>query len=624
LSYYIKSKLIFLLIYGTKMILPTEFDPEYPRPQLTRPNWLSLNGWWDFVFDDNDEGLKNGWHINANMDKKILVPFPYQSEKSGINDKRIHEIVWYSRSFEVPVDWQFENLLLHFSAVDYKSTVWVNGNHVGDNKGGHVPFHFNIAPYLCEGKNRICVRVEDRQDLCQPRGKQSASGIPVRIYYYCTTGIWQTVWLEPVSALRIHSLNIATEPADGEVTIHTNLHAPFGNWTVKVELFESLELNDSFYQDQVNIATATAKIKLKITNPRLWSPEDPHLYRVRIQFFNDNQFLDSVESYFGIRSFESRRSKFYLNGNELFLLMILDQGYWPETLLATSSHDELENDIKWIKHLGFNAVRKHQKIEDERWLFYCDLYGLLVWEEMPNARAWSLDAEESLLAEWERAVIRDINHPCIVTWVPVVESLGFPDLRKPHSPQYAFLERIVMCTRALDPFRPVIDNDGWEHTGLTDICSIHDYSQPSQVLLARYEETQQTGQPPMKGWYKDKPLFLRGGGYGGQPIVLSEVGGFLTKQADDPTAKPDRLFAYYGNIKSPEELFLKYKDIMTAVASMTFLAGVCYTQLTDIEHEKNGLLTYDRKPKIPPQDIFSLHNRLFFHNKLSVFGITPT
>ena len=594
------------------MKLFAELHPDYPRPQFTRNDWLSLNGKWGFAFDDGDRGLADGWQDRTDLEQEILVPFPYQSEKSGINDKEIHEVVWYSRTFDVPADWTFESLLLHFCAVDYETTVWLNGHWVGNNRGGHVPFHFDIAPYLVDGTNHISLRVEDCQDPSQPRGKQSSSGKPVRIYYYCTTGIWQTVWLEPVSGVRIDNLRITSDADSGAVQIDAHLHAPFGNYSVELDVFAQLDADEPLTRVHMVTNTATASVKTNIANPRLWSTESPHLYKIQLRLFHGDKLVDSVESYFGIRSFELLNSRFLLNKQDTFLLMILDQGYWPDTLLASPSPQALHDDVKWVKRFGFNAVRKHQKIEDQRWLYYCDREGLLVWEEMPNARSWSLEAEERLLSEWERAISRDINHPCIVTWVAVVESLGFPGLHRPQSPQYAFLERIVMRTHELDPTRPVIDNDGWEHTDMTDICSIHDYSQPSEVLLARYAEAQRTGQPPMKGWYKDKPLFLRGGAYRGQPIVLSEVGGFLTTPpATGAEEKRDRLFDYYGTIDNADQFMAKYRDLMQAVSSLTVLAGACYTQLTDVEHETNGLLSYDRQPKVTPEQIAKLHAELF-------------
>jgi hypothetical protein len=256
-------------------------------------------------------------------------------------------------------------------------------------------------------------------------------------------------------------------------------------------------------------------------------------------------------------------------------------------------------------------VRKHQKIEDPRWLYWCDRLGLMVWEEMPNAREWSSQAEERLASEWRTAVQRDYNHPCIIAWVPLNESMGFPRLRQSHPGQYAYLERMVMLTRRLDPTRPVIDNDGWEHTDITDICAIHDYTPTAEGLRERYRETLQGGPLPTTVWIGNKPLFTRGSRYRGQPIVLSEVGGFLTIPPDIPEERRDLLYRFYGSINTPEELVARYRDLMEGIASLNFLAGFCYTQLTDIEQETNGLLTYDRQPKVAAEQIAEIHRELF-------------
>jgi beta-galactosidase/beta-glucuronidase len=241
----------------------------------------------------------------------------------------------------------------------------------------------------------------------------------------------------------------------------------------------------------------------------------------------------------------------------------------------------------------------------------CDRLGLLVWEEMPNAREWSPKAEELLSAEWQRAVSRDYNHPCIVAWVPVNESMGFPGLEREHAGQYAFIERMVSVTRRLDATRPVIDNDGWEHTDITDICAIHDYTPMASKLQERYQEMVERGELPVKVWIGEKPLFARGSKYRGQPIVLSEVGGFLTVPSDIPLEERDRLYQYYGSFETQEEFLEKYSDLIQGIAALKFLAGFCYTQLTDIEQEVNGLLTYNRQPKISPEVIAAIHGEGF-------------
>jgi beta-galactosidase/beta-glucuronidase len=582
--------------------------PEYPRPQFVRDRWMNLNGEWEFAFDDADEGLPNGWQSGVELGMRITVPFPYQSALSGINDKAIHEVVWYARYFTVPEAWAGQDVLIHFGAVDYHTTLWVNGQEVGHNRGGQVPFWFNIRPYLSQGSTRLILRVEDRQDPYQPRGKQSPTGLPHGIDYYCTTGIWQTVWLEPVPAIRISEFRVTPVAEEDSVDLMVYLHAPATGWKLEAEVYEGESI---IGREEGKATCAGTRFRLNLPNARLWSPDSPHLYGLRVRLYDGDQLLDEVESYVGMRSVKLNDGRFLLNGRETFLLMVLDQGYWPQSYLAAPSDEALRQDIEIAKQLGFNAVRKHQKVEDPRWLYWCDRLGLMVWGEAANARAWSSEAEECLLAEWERAVRRDLNHPCIVTWVPVNESMGFPGLEESHPGQYAFLERIVELTRRLDPTRPVIDNDGWEHTNVTDICAIHDYTPTASGLHERYRETLAGGRLPKGVWYKNKPLFVLGSRYRGQPIMLTEVGGFLSVPPGVPEEKRDRLYQFYDSIRSNEELLEKYQDLIEGLASLGFLAGFCYTQLTDIEQELNGLVSYDRKPKVPFAQIARIHRRYF-------------
>jgi beta-galactosidase/beta-glucuronidase len=572
-----------------------------------RPQWLNLNGEWEFAFDDANEGGVKGWALGLPLDKRIIVPFPYQSELSGINDKSIHEIIWYSRNFEVPHDWMAMNILLHFGAVDYESTIWINGREVGHNRGGHTPFQFNIAPYLNFGPNRLTVRVVDSQNAAQPRGKQSVSGLPHDIDYYCTSGIWQTVWIEPVPPIRIQEVKICSSAKQETVNLTVFLHAPSSAWQVEVEILDQGQI---VVQSREETSTATIEHRLKISNAKEWSHESPHLYDVNIRLYYGDELLDEVSTYTGLRDVDLRSGSCLINGKPVFLRMVLDQGYWQEGLLAAPSDEAIRQDVEWVKKFGFNGVRKHQKIEDPRWLYWCDRLGLMVWEEMPNARAWSSEAEEMLAGEWRRAVQRDFNHPSIIAWVPVNESMGFPGLRESHPGQYAFIERMVAITREVDPHRPVIDNDGWEHSDITDICAIHDYTPTAHLLRERYQQTALGGALPNHMWLDSKPLFVLGARYRGQPVILSEVGGFLQVPENVLPTERDMLFKFYASWHNEHEFLEKYRDLIHGIASLKFVSGFCYTQLADIEQETNGLLTYDRRPKLDPGAIDAIHKEL--------------
>jgi beta-galactosidase/beta-glucuronidase len=586
--------------------------PEYPRPQFVRSEWLNLNGQWEFATDTYDQGLRRGLHDGRELKRRITVPFAYQTKLSGINDQQIHQAAWYARNFDVPESWRGRDILLHFGAVDYKSTVWINGYEVGHNQGGHVPFSFDIAPYLRSGSNRIVVRAEDQQDAYQPRGKQAVTGIPRGCDYFCTTGIWQTVWLEPAPTVRIDELRIKPilNVGNGDaIELRVFLHAPSLGWEVEAE---ALDGDTVVAHGVVTDATAAARLLLRIPTPQRWSPETPHLYNLRVRLKKDGQLLDEVASYAGLREVHLRDGRFLLNGEAVYLKMVLDQGYWPDGGMTAPTDEALRADVEWCKRFGFNGARKHQKVEDPRWLYWCDHLGLLVWGEMANARAWAPRAEEMFIAEWERAVQRDYNSPSVIVWVPLNESWGVPDLNEDHPGQYAFLERVVKHTRRLDPDRPVIDNDGWEHTDVTDIVALHDYTPTGDGLRKRYAATISGGAIPEMTW-NEHPIrhFARGSRHQGQPVMLTEVGGFLMQPLHLQKEQWDPLYNAYGSCRTPEELLAKYADLMRGIADLKFVSGFCYTQLTDIEQEINGLLTYDRRPKIDPEKIAAIHRKLF-------------
>ncbi|HVL38653.1 MAG TPA: glycoside hydrolase family 2 TIM barrel-domain containing protein [Fimbriimonadaceae bacterium] len=586
--------------------------PEHPRPDFERENWCSLNGVWEFCTDQQRQGLGQEWYDGRELPGRILVPFAYQYERSGRGSRAVEEVVWYARSFEVPDAWLEEDrdVLIHFGAVDYRSILWVNGKEVGHNQGGHVPFAFDIGPYLRPGQNRLCLRVEDRQDPHQPRGKQAVNAVARSVDYFCTTGIWQSVWLESASSLRIENLIVTAfvgdDPANDRLTVRLYLHAPAVGLKVSVEVMDGDEVVASVIDDTYN---ATARIRLALPHGKRWSPDSPHLYSLRLRLMDGDILLDEVRSYAGLRSIQVRNGQVLLNAEPIYLKMVLDQGYWPESGMTAPTDEALRADVEWIKKLGFNGVRKHQKVEDPRWLYWCDRLGLLVWGEMANARAWSPESEEWFVSEWERAVRRDVNHPSIVTWVPINESWGVPGLESDHQAQYSFVERLVALTRRLDPTRPVVDNDGWEHTDVCDIFAIHDYTPSGDELRERYRQVLDGGPMLTTGWgAAPKNYFALNARYRGQPVVLSEVGGFLMIPPEVPKDELDPLYHIYGTSRDADELLAKFKNLIDGIRSMPFVSGYCYTQLTDIEQEDNGLLTYDRRPKVDPAKIAELQS----------------
>jgi beta-galactosidase/beta-glucuronidase len=590
-------------------LIPTP-RPEYPRPQFRRRDWTNLNGEWSFAFDDEDSGLARGWYdvsaedlVNDSpLDRRITVPFCFQASLSGIGQTAFHDVVWYAREFESPLeDTGDQRLLLHFGAVDYSADVWVNGTHVARHEGGHTPFTADVTPALKE-RNVVVVRVEDpSQDVTIPRGKQYWREESEGIFYTRTTGIWQTVWLEPVGRRRIDSLRL-TPDVDAAVL----------DVEVAVEGFEpglSLRLTVEFdgervLDDRVGARSAVVERRLPLTRrgeapdtphlsewprPALWSPERPNLYDLRLELLDaDGHVLDTVESYFGMRKIEARDGKVFLNNRPYYQRLVLDQGYFPGGLLTAPTDDDLRKDIELAKEMGFNGARKHQKVEDPRWRFWADTMGFLVWGEMANAYQYSPDYVRRITGEWQDAIKRDYNHPSIVAWVPMNESWSVPNLATDPS-QVDHLLALYHLTRSLDRSRPVVSNDGWEHAR-TDLCTIHDYGDADD-LSRRYA----TPGSSVAARPANRPVYAPGHGYRGEPILISEFGGIAFSSREGGWG--------YSTVADTEEFLERYGDMISALLHSETVCGFCYTQLTDVEQEVNGLLTYDRKPKADPARI---------------------
>jgi beta-galactosidase/beta-glucuronidase len=579
--------------------------PEYPRPQFRREDWTNLNGTWSFAFDDAGEGLAKGWQGvtpedlrsgSSPFDREIVVPFCYQSRLSGIGETDFHDVVWYVRTIEyAPAD--NERLLLHFGAVDYRATVWVNGVQVASHEGGHTPFSADVTDALTSGENVLVVRAEDpSRDVTIPRGKQYWKEKSESIYYTRTTGIWQTVWLEPVGRRRIDNLRLTPDldAASVEVELSVRGIEPGMSLRATVELGgeqvleDTLSLRSSLIERSLPLlqrgeAPDTPQLAHRPA-PALWSPEDPHLYDLRLELLDrDGRVLDRVQSYFGMRKIEVRDGKVFLNGRPFYQRLVLDQGYFPEGILTAPTDDDLRRDVELAKEMGFNGARKHQKVEDPRWLFWADTLGFLVWGEMANAYQYSPDYVRRMTAEWQEALMRDYNHPCIVAWVPMNESWGVPDLASNRS-QTEHLLALYHLTRSLDQTRPVVSNDGWEHA-ITDLCNIHDYRDAQAIAKSYTKPESAVAAEPA-----NKPIYVPGYSYRGEPILITEFGGIAFSGDEGGWG--------YSTVTDADEFLERYEGLVEALLRSAPVQGFCYTQLTDVEQEINGLLTYDRKPKV--------------------------
>lgn len=578
---------------------------EYPRPQFRRSRWSNLNGEWSFVFDDEDVGLRKGWQgVSAALlrsgdspfDRRITVPYCYQASLSGIGDTSFHDVVWYAREFDASMVSGGERLLLHFGAVDYRAAVWVNGVQVAQHEGGHTPFSADISHALREEGNVVVVRAEDpSRDATIPRGKQYWKERSEGIFYTRTTGIWQTVWLEPVGGRRIDGLRLTPDVDEPGVSVQVGVEGFEQGMGLRISVAFG---GDRVVEEEIKLRTSVVRRFLPLVergeapdtphlgewpNAALWSPENPNLYDLRLELLGpDGERLDAVDSYFGMRKIEARDGKVYLNNRPYYQRLVLDQGYFPGGLLTAPADEDLRRDVELAKEMGFNGARKHQKIEDPRWLYWADTLGFLVWGEMANAYEFSPDYVRRITAEWQEAVRRDYNHPCVVAWVPMNESWGVPRLATDPE-QVEHLLAMYHLTRSLDSSRPVVSNDGWEHA-LTDLCTIHDYR--DAAALARDHASAETS---VASTPANRPVYVPGHSYRGEPILITEFGGIAFAGEEGGWG--------YSTVADTEDFLERYKGLTDALLESETVQGFCYTQLTDIEQEVNGLLTFDRKPK---------------------------
>jgi beta-galactosidase/beta-glucuronidase len=583
--------------------------PEYPRPQFVRDAWLNLNGTWQFETDRSDSGLERGLTGRALADT-ITVPFCPESALSGIGDTDFLEAVWYRRTVTVPAEWAGSRVLLHFGAVDHDTTVWVNGVEVARHRGGFTPFTADLDGVAEPGAEAtVVVRARDTRHGPQARGKQATWYANSHCHYTRTTGIWQTVWLEPVPrSVALKRPRITPDVASSSFFLELPLTANLPGHRVRAVLSDaSGEVTAAGTRADLDLAP-----RLVLTVPedrvRLWAPEDPHLYGLRLEVLDaDGTVVDAADSYAGLRSVAVRGRSVLINGRPVFQRLVLDQGYWPESLMTAPSDEALVRDIELGLAAGFNGARLHQKVFEERYLYHADRLGYLVWGEFGD---WGCETGErddnqrpdaSYVAEWLEAVERDYSHPSIVGWCPLNET--YQHLHDRITQLDDVTRAMFLATKQADPTRPVIDASGYAHrVPETDVYDSHCYEQ-DPAAFAKTMSGLAEGRPYVNAAPDGRPWSVP---YRGQPYFCSEFGGIWWDPQEAARASGNEADASWGYGERPrteEEFLTRFEGLTGVLLDDPDMFGYCYTQLTDVFQEQNGLYRFDRSVKLDVERI---------------------
>ena len=587
------------------------YKKDYPRPQFVRENWENLNGTWDFGFDDDHVGEKEKWYVNFGGDKKIQVPFTYETKLSGIQDETRHDYIWYRRNIQVDGKrLEKENYVLHFEGCDFITKVWVNGELAGSHRGGYSRFSFDITNLLKDGENELVVKAEDSFDMQQPRGKQRWIDENFGCWYVQTTGIWKTVWSEYVPKVNLASVKMTPVLEQHCLELEYEVNAPESCFGENLAVAATIRFDGMLVNKIVTTVMAghvETKADVFVRNDhgfewgvRTWSPEQPDLYDIEFELIKDGETVDQAGSYFAMRDIRIDGPNILLNGRPLYQRLILDQGYWKDSHLTPPSEEALIEDIDKIHALGYNGLRKHQKTEDERFLYWCDVKGMLVWSEVASAYQYTDYAVAEFTREWMEIVKQNYNHPCIITWTPFNESWGISAVETRRDQQH-FTEAIYHLTKSVDRERAVMVNDGWGHT-VSDIITLHDYEEVGEVLRKRYIEYKDQIMTTEVYHSNHKSAMANGFEYKGQPVIISEFGGIAFNNDDSG-------WGYGNKVDTKEDFIQRFDEITTAVKELPYVSGFCYTQVSDVQQEINGLMDIDRNFKVEPEVIKEINER---------------
>lgn len=569
---------------------------EYPRPQFARADWLCLNGEWQFEIDAGDSGLERGLR-DRNLSGTITVPFCPEAPLSGVNCQDYMDAVWYRRTLAIPAEWAGRNVLLHFQAVDYDATVWVNGVEVGRHRGGFTPFSCDLSRVVQPGEEAtIVVRARDTHRDPQPRGKQAQSYGPRGAIYYRTTGIWQTVWLEPVPASALQRPRITPDVGGGRFLVEQPVQGARPGQRVRLVLRDAA--GEVGRAEGPAAADFTPQLVLEIPEARrrLWQPGDPHLYDLEIELLDvAGAVIDRAASYAGLRSVTLDGMAVKINGQAIFQRLVLDQGYYPDGIMTAPSDAALVADIELSMAAGFNGARLHQKVFEERFLYHADRLGYLVWGEFGDwgCRGYGPRHDHqqpgaTYITQWLEALARDYSHPAIVGWCPLNET--WQNMTDRTTVLDDVTRGMFLATKAMDLTRPVLDASGYSHrVAETDVYDCHDYTQDPDRFREHHSRVAQ-GEP----YYNSAQGETWSLPYAGQPFFVSEFGGIWW----NPNAKPgEDSWGYGERPKSIEEFYDRFEQLCAALLDDPAMFGYCYTQLTDVYQEQNGIYTFTRGEK---------------------------